>query len=83
MGNFKLGKYVSIIYQIKCICNKEINGGREVKIYMASYLLDAIYEKYDFEGLGLKWSPQEELPVNIHFKRLWNMGCKWIYENIV
>ena len=62
---------------------KNLEEGKHSKFYVASYLLDAIFGKCDFEGLGLKWSPEDELAMNIYFKWLWNTKYKGMYENIV
>lgn len=62
--------------------SKNPTKGEQSKFYMASYLLDTICAKCDFEGLGLKWTPEEKEPVHIHYKRFWNRGCKGMYERI-
>ena len=61
---------------------KNSTEGEHLEFYIASYLLDVMCTKYDFEGLGLKWSPQEELHVHIYFKGVWNTGYRQVYEKI-
>jgi len=62
---------------------KSLIEGEKSKFYMECYLLDDVCAKCDFEGLGCKWSLEEELYVHIYFKDLWNMRYRGMCEKIV
>lgn len=51
--------------------------------YMASYLLDALCVKCEFDRLGWKWNTDHIMAIHIYYKILWKRGYWGMYENIV
>lgn len=57
---------------------KNLEKGQPLEFYMASYILEVVCEKCEFE----EWIPKVPEPVYIYYKSFWNPCYKDTYETI-